>query len=666
MSRAYHVARAQSRVWIVLVVLSLLSVITPVVAGAATGDVGHEGPSFLGASGSPSGSKPESKLWFNDGRWWASMFDPVSQDFHIFRLDTATQQWTDTGTALDDRTDSRADVLWDGSKLFVASHVFSESPASGTPSRLYRYSYNSSSKTYTLDAGFPNQINNVKTETLVIDKNTGPDARLWATWVQGNTVYVNSANADGTGWETPNGSALPVASATVAKDDISSLVSYGGNKIVVVWSNQVNSNIYYSVHTDGQPNNSWTQTRVALGGPGIVDDHISLRSLQEVNGKVYAAVKTSVSNKNDPLTMLLEYNPAQNEWKSYTYGLKEDAHTRPIVMVDKSASKVYMFATAPESGGSIYMKSAPLSNISFPPGRGTAVMTDGTGGAEDDINNVTSTKQSVDANTGLVVLATNDTTRRYWHTYLPLGGGGGDTGPTASFTAVPTNGQAPLTVQFTDTSTGSPTSWSWDFGDTGTSTAQNPSHTYSSAGTYTVKLTAANANGSGTATGTITVTSGGGGGSGGGTLTLTPTADARVSSDEPNRNFGKSTELRAKSTNPEMISYFKFTVTGLSGPAAVKLRLYVTDPSPDGGSAFQVTGTSWTETGITYANRPALSGSALGSVAATTVNTTVEITLGTIPGNGTYSWAIRSSSKDAVRYTSKETTTKPQLVVTPT
>ncbi|WP_281768938.1 kelch repeat-containing protein [Methanoculleus bourgensis] len=37
--------------------------------------------------------------------------------------------------------------------------------------------------------------------------------------------------------------------------------------------------------------------------------------------------------------------------------------------------------------------------------------------------------------------------------------------PTAKFSGTPTSGTAPLTVQFTDTSTGSPTGWAWFFGD---------------------------------------------------------------------------------------------------------------------------------------------------------------------------------------------------------
>lgn len=72
--------------------------------------------------------------------------------------------------------------------------------------------------------------------------------------------------------------------------------------------------------------------------------------------------------------------------------------------------------------------------------------------------------------------------------------------PTADFSGSPTSGTEPLTVSFSDLSTGSPTSWSWNFGDGGTSTQQNPSHTFATAGNYTVALTATNGNGSNTAT----------------------------------------------------------------------------------------------------------------------------------------------------------------------
>ena len=72
----------------------------------------------------------------------------------------------------------------------------------------------------------------------------------------------------------------------------------------------------------------------------------------------------------------------------------------------------------------------------------------------------------------------------------------------ASFTASPTYGLAPLTIAFTDTSTGEPTSWSWDFENDGVvdSTEQNPTFTYITAGTYTVSLTVTKAGTSNTET----------------------------------------------------------------------------------------------------------------------------------------------------------------------
>ena len=65
---------------------------------------------------------------------------------------------------------------------------------------------------------------------------------------------------------------------------------------------------------------------------------------------------------------------------------------------------------------------------------------------------------------------------------------------TAGFTGTPTTGNNPLTVQFTDTSTGYNlfSSRYWDFGDDDTSNKANPEHTYLYAGEYDVSLTVEN------------------------------------------------------------------------------------------------------------------------------------------------------------------------------
>lgn len=99
----------------------------------------------------------------------------------------------------------------------------------------------------------------------------------------------------------------------------------------------------------------------------------------------------------------------------------------------------------------------------------------------------------------VTLTATNGTASDYITKSITAEGNG----PTASFTASSLEGEAPLTVQFADTSSGSPTKWAWDFGDGKTSTAQSPSHTYSGAGTYVVKLTVTNSYGSDTADSSI-------------------------------------------------------------------------------------------------------------------------------------------------------------------
>ncbi len=76
--------------------------------------------------------------------------------------------------------------------------------------------------------------------------------------------------------------------------------------------------------------------------------------------------------------------------------------------------------------------------------------------------------------------------------------------PVAEFSFKPTDGRAPLTVQFTDESTGAKT-WLWTFGDGSTSTVQNPSHRFADPDTYAVSLTVSNGAGSDTATKTLEV-----------------------------------------------------------------------------------------------------------------------------------------------------------------
>jgi hypothetical protein len=424
--RLVGVRRASGRSWsraLAFVVTVGAAAILLQSGAAAVGDVGYKDQSFSGAGVAPSGSKPESKLWWNDGTWWASMWNGSA--FDIFKLDTATQTWSDTGTQLDPRSGTRADTLWDGTHLYVASHVFStcgcSSSASGFPSRLYRYSYNSATKTYSLDSGFPVQINNTQTETLVIDKDSR--GTLWATWAQDNNVMVtHTVGGNDQTWVAP----YILSGATgLNTDDISTLVAFGGSKIGVFWSNQVTAAFYFAYHVDGQADTAWT-TQTAASGTNFADDHINLKA--DASGRVYAAVKTSLGDgsnpdPNAPLVALLVRDPASGTWSTTTVWRVSDGgtngFTRPIVEIDSSNQVLHVFATSSDLGGAIYEKTSPLGSISFPVGNGTPFIVDG---GSLTLNNSTSTKQSVTTASGLAVLCGSDGTSFYWHNYQSLAG----------------------------------------------------------------------------------------------------------------------------------------------------------------------------------------------------------------------------------------------------
>ena len=656
------------RVLLALVMVSLtIGLVSSPVVLAAPGDIGHESFSYAGSSGGATASKPESKLWFTDGIWWGSLWHAASASFHIYRLDLNASTWVDTGVQIDDRGGTRSDALFDGTKLYVASHRYSTSPANGAPARLYRFSYNATTKTWSRDAGFPATIHDYRVETTVIDKDS--TGVLWATWVRDQRVYVSHTNGNDATWVTPY--ILPGPGTTVDADDISSVVAFkpasGPGRIGVMWSNQVDSTMRWAIHTDGDPDTTWDTTKTALSGPRLADDHISLKTVRDGTGRVFAAVKTSNTSAATPLVMLLVFDPVAGTWSSSTVGRVSDSHTRPIVVLDEGADVAHVVLTGPQppatsgqNGGSIYDKTAPLDAPVFATGIGTPIIRDFDG---PDMNDATSTKQSLDGTTGMVILAGNDTTDQYWWHYEPLGGTPPVVDPpVAAFSATPLSGPAPLAVTFTDASTNLPTSWAWDFDGNGStdSTQQNPSFVYPNPGTYTVRLTATNSGGADdeTKVGYVTV---------GPPLTfstVTPTADAYVNSASATKNYGLDVQLRVRESSTENDAYLSFDVSGVTGPIrSAKLRLFVVDASPSSGNVHTVAGT-FTETGITWNNRPAPSASPIASVGATTAGQWKDIDLGsTITGNGTYRFAVVGTHSNSAYYSSRQGANPPQLVI---
>jgi hypothetical protein len=390
-------------------------------AVAAAGDLVVVGPSFAG-TGTPTGTKrAESVVWWNDGFWWAVMWDARSDDFHIFRFDLRLHAWQDTKTVVDRRANTHADVLWDGAHLYVATHRTvrdMQAAAPGPASYLYRFSYSHRNRLYQLDQGFPAVINRYRTETLVLERD--PSGTLWATWQQDERIYLNhSLDRAGRRWGIPF--ALPAPEARVTVDDISSLVVVAGG-VGIMWSNQqpAQDAFWFSTHNDGAPASVWSAPESALAGGRSGDDHINLKS--DSRGTVYAAVKTSNIHA-DPLVLLLVRGPSGG-WASYIYGSAAECDNRPVVVIDEPQQLLRMFATGPSppaesctsSGGAIYEKDTPLAAPSFATGPGELVLNDA---ADPFLHNTSVSKRNVPDAAGVLVLTVNEKTKQYWTLYEP-------------------------------------------------------------------------------------------------------------------------------------------------------------------------------------------------------------------------------------------------------
>ena len=369
---------------------------------------------------SPTADKPQSKLWVWDGSWWGILWDhdPANKNhnaFYIERFDLSSQAWTNTGVEVDDRDRSHADVLWDPASLnlYVASTIDSGG------AKLFRYSWEGGR--YVADQGFPIHLTDDGSESITIGKDS--TGRLWATMTQrpdgtgacvdGLPCVVKVLHSLGVEWDWSKPATLPVPSATVKPDDISTLVAFGGKDIGVAWSNQLLGGFFFSIHRDGTPDTQWTTESIEIAPRGS-DDHMNLKT--DSQGRVYLIGKTSLNDPanaspKDPLMVLWVRDPS-GAWRHSTVWTVADNTTRPQIVIDEAAGRVYAITAAHASGGAIYVKSAAISDLVFPSGLGSALMAVG------DINNPTTTKQTVRLSDGILILAGDTSSHTYWHAVI--------------------------------------------------------------------------------------------------------------------------------------------------------------------------------------------------------------------------------------------------------
>jgi RHS repeat-associated protein len=164
------------------------------------------------------------------------------------------------------------------------------------------------------------------------------------------------------------------------------------------------------------------------------------------------------------------------------------------------------------------------------------------------------------------------------------------------------------------------------------------------------------------------------------TTTLEPIADAYVLDGSwANSNFGTSTWLFTKTDNTAQLenydSYLKFDLSTVASVASATLRLNsASGDQTIGGTLYAVSDTTWSETGITWNNKPAR-GAALGSITVSgskfiyrEIDVSSYVRSEKAAGRNLVSFALHNPlvSTDFIWIRSRQATTNhPQLVITP-
>jgi hypothetical protein len=455
-----HAPRSARRLATILTSIGLSAIVASgsVLAGTPVTN-GFRDHMYGGGAFRPAGDKPQSKLWYTDEgggvvQWWAGMFRyaPPTTENRIFKLSADKTDWNPTTTVADARDASHGDYLWDeaSNTLYVASVVTPNASdpfvVDATPDgiRVFRYSYDNTTDTYTAAAGFPKTIQNTSSTaspqfrggswTVTIAKDSTD--RLWMAWPKLSDVLYSYSDDDGATWTAPAAipvqTANPINSGTLSQSDSAAVIAFGNGSpstVGVMWSDQSGtpdaaSNGYYfaTIAAGGDPTvaGNWSlQALPAIAGTTFddADNHINLKSTSD--GTLYMVGKTRTdtvacaTNKQRPLIPFYVRPAGGSFGAPHLAGTVGDCNTRPQVVISEQLDVAYLFMTSPNGGGSIYAKSAPLSGADAFDFRGAADQTIQRGipfirsAAETLIDDATTTKQVVTAASGIVVNANN-------------------------------------------------------------------------------------------------------------------------------------------------------------------------------------------------------------------------------------------------------------------
>lgn len=294
---------------------------------------------------SPTADKPQSKLCYTEGSWWALL--PKSTGPSLSQRSAAG--WTEHPeiAAQLKGVPGRADVWGEKGKITAVGvdpeflTVF-RIEKKGTPEKVKW-------KTSILATLRP-PSSDYPIETATIAK--AQNGSWWVAAVADEKVYVWNNLAKAKRWSSPY-----LLAEGLDKDDIC-VITELPDGVGVIWSNQIQETVNIRIHKTGSPVNEWNEATTIEAGNATADDH--LNTALAPDGTLWVATKNSLDEVGKPQLVLRVRSP-KGEWRNYPYAVlaPPDLPSRPIVVATEDPEIVL-------TGHTIYHNKQPnLGKIVF-------------------------------------------------------------------------------------------------------------------------------------------------------------------------------------------------------------------------------------------------------------------------------------------------------------
>lgn len=354
-------------------------------------------PVFRVDAARPTQDKPQAKLWFAQGSWWAWL--PVQGGSSVWKRNAeGWRRQTHLDSALQGLP-GQADV-WADADSATAVLVAPDQLA------VVSLRWDATSRRYELAAApatlakYPKQRREEGIETATIAR----DSRgLW--WVaynwQREMLVRHSLDTSVRAWSDP----IVVSTAKANADDICAIAALPGS-VAVVWSDQDHDAVYFRQHEDGAPPESWKAIEIADSGGHTADDHLNM--VVASDGTLYITTKNSVDAMGKPQLVLRIRDP-KGKWTNLPYAPRTKAGepSRPIVLLTPGDSRLLLLHTiyrvddVTPRHDVIAWQSTPREPLDLA-GPARVLIDSGT-----IVNNVTGTKSALAAGEPWVVLASS-------------------------------------------------------------------------------------------------------------------------------------------------------------------------------------------------------------------------------------------------------------------